>query len=272
MVIPSRRERALFWAFGKRLAPEHGPWVAEQLCSADFQRRRIVGVVALQLVLIVVPQLAFYLGDRERYHLLVVAGLLLGLGLSARARRRPLSVVQRDRLLGHHGLDLHGAPACRVSSWRSEPWLGAKVSGLLIAQVVLVSIGVGYLIDHDERFPCRSVPPGTLVAIQSLLGVDGVDGVHSVVRLGAHLRDARQVNLGLEGLDVVAATVVDVDGTTVGPAVWQVSAPSALLGLTAYNISAYDGTARALTPSTGYNPGPGQPRSDRALECAREAS
>lgn len=82
----------------------------------------------------------------------------------------------------------------------------------------------------------------------------------------------QRVNSGLDGLYYIAAYVSGAPGVLAKrPAVWRVIEPGGALPVPELNIAAYNDTARAVTPVTGFasDSGP-DTQTQWALRCAEQ--
>src|SRR3954463_1030293 len=69
VVVPPRGTRWRFWAIGTRVDPMYRPWVAEQITQPDYARRRLWPTIALQTVLIIIPQTLLAIAAHSRLRL-----------------------------------------------------------------------------------------------------------------------------------------------------------------------------------------------------------
>src|SRR3954464_8198349 len=71
VVVPPRGTRWRFWAIGTRVDPVYRPWVAEQITQPDYTRRRLWPFIALQTVLVLIPQTLLAVASHSRLRLIV---------------------------------------------------------------------------------------------------------------------------------------------------------------------------------------------------------
>ena len=280
--VPPSATRFWFWTFGRRVHTLYRPWVAEQLADPAYQRRRLGPVLALQVVLIVIPQTLLALAAHSRARLLIPVGLLVfyavysGLML---ARHKPLSPSAQRRLLAYHGVTADGRLVTPISAFDASP-LGRTGFALLCAQLVVFTTGVVVVTDHIVTV--RSCHPLAVADATALAAVVGQPGAGAgtgfgnpapIVRPGTPLVAAREVDGGLPGLRFVAAYVPTASGKLVGPAVWRIIDPRTQLNPSETSaVNAWNALARQITPSTGYGFGtPEDPTVGRARDCAKAA-
>ena len=274
--IPPPSARRAFWVLGRRLAPEHRPWVAEQITAPDYARRRMRSVLGLQVVLIVLPQLLLAVTVGSRLNLGVAAVTLVAFVVVAAVTRRGLTSTETARLLAHHGVTAGGEVVPPTSAWDAS-WLSPAAAGLLVVLLVVLISGIVVVADRylsPDR--CRVASDPEVAAVEALLGRTMLQGGPPSPPLfeGARLERAQRVETGLEGVSYVAA---EVRGTRsaglVGPAVWRVIVPGGVFPVTEVDVSAADQLARALTPVAGYSTStPPDRLVQQAHECAREAA
>lgn len=281
---PPALSRFLFWAVGRRVQPEHRPWVAEQLASPDYKRRRLLPLLGWQVLVLVGPVTSdLRLSGGSRVLLLAATGGVLVFDLvflSVLLRRRPrLTDRERRLLLAYHGVTADGAIAPTASAWDTNP-LGRAGTALLAVQVLVLGSGVAVVVDDvSARRACHVPAAAVVLALDEAVGRPGpTAGVPfgdppSPALPGARLSSVRQVDTGVSGVHVLAGYVRDRSGVLLGPAAWRVIDPFSPLDLTGVvDISAYDALARAITPTLGYTVAePVDPAVARAAGCARRA-
>lgn len=284
VLVPPRKERLRFWAFGLRQAPEYRPWVYEQVTSPGYAARRMRALLLLQLVCVVIPQGLFAIDEQSLVRAVLPASLL---GMFAFFALRPprMRPAQQQRMLAYHGLSPDGRFIEPVSPWAENP-LGKAGLALLVAQVLVLASGIAVV--YDRSISCDAVPAASLAALQEVIGMPDPGAVFGVrrtfpgqpddppaydVEVGSRPLFARQVDTPLAGLHYVAAYVRDRHGRLLGPAIWRVIQPNTTFSLQTYDVAAADVTARRLTPSSGAEFSP-RPTSlmGKARSCARWAN
>ncbi|MGZ6826836.1 MAG: hypothetical protein ACXVGH_08580 [Mycobacteriales bacterium] len=281
---PPRVSRFLFWAVGRRVPPEHRPWVAEQLARPDYRRRRMLPLLGWQSLVLVGPLASnLRLSGAPSVLVLAATGGVLALDLvllSVLLRWRPeLSDRERRLLLAYHGVTADGALAPPTSAWDTNP-LGRVGTALLAVQVLVLASGVAVVVDVvSARRGCHLPAAAVVLALDDAVGRPGPTAAApfgdppSIALPGARLSSARQVDTVFSGVHVLAGYVRDRSGGLLGPAAWRVIDPlSPLNPTTRSSISADDALARAITPTLGYTTAvPADPAVARAGECARAA-
>lgn len=273
--LPPRRARAAFWVLGRRLAPEHRPWVAATLTAPGFARRRLRAVLALQAVFVVVPQLVIAATGGGSFNVLLAAGVLTGTVVGSLLGARASRPQDLRRLLAHYGVTADGQVVEPVSFWRSSP-VTPWTAGLLAVSIGVLATGVVVVADrYVSPDRCRTPDPAAVRAVESLLGRTTLVGGPPLPPLfdGGSLQSAQRVNTPFDGLSYLSGYVVPGAGTQrIGPAVWRVVAPGGDFPVPEITVIATDGTAHSVTPTAGYvaDSRP-DPLVARARECARLA-
>jgi hypothetical protein len=279
---PPSTTRFWFWTLGRRVDPLYRPWVAEQIADPRFLRRRLGPLIAMQVVLIVIPQTLLAWSDHSRLRLLLPAGLLLVYAVSAGivlARRKPLSPSAMRRLLAYHGVTADGQVVAPLSAFDVSP-LGRTGFVLLCAQLVVFATGAVIVTDHVVTArSCHRLAAANATALAAVVGepvetaAAGFGDPAPIVPPGTPLLAAREVDTPLRGVHFVAGYVRDATGSLVGPAVWRLIDPLTQLNPTdTPGVSAWNELGRQITPSTGYgSTTPEDPAVERARECAKAA-
>lgn len=274
--LPPWRARAAFWVLGRRLPPEHRPWVAATVTAPGFTRRRLRAVLALQTLFVVVPQLAFAATGGGWFNV-IFAGLVLiasaGGYLLAERLSRPEDL---QRLLAHYGVTADGQVVEPVSFWRTSgvtPW----TAGLLAVSIGVLVTGIVVVADrYVSPDRCRTPDPAAVRAVEALLGRTTLQGGPPSPPLfdGGSLQAAQRVNTPLDGLSYLSGYVVPGPGEeSVGPAVWRIIEPGGVFPVTQLNVAAADESAREVTPTAGYaSNSPPDPLAARARDCVRIGS
>lgn len=271
--LPPWRARAAFWLLGRRLAPEHRPWLAATLTAPDFSRRRLHAVLALQAIFVVPPQLVLALRGGGWFPLLLVGLVLLATAAGALLGSRLSRPQDLQRLLAHYGVTADGRVVEPVSFWRSSrvtPW----TAGLLAVSIGVLVTGVVVVADqYVSPDRCRSADPEAVRAVEAALGTTTLPGGPAAPPLftGGSLRSAQRVDTAFDGLSYLSAYVAPGPGQErLGPAVWRITEPGGVFSVPELSILAVDATAHAVTPTVGYSVGGApDPLADRARECVR---
>ena len=259
---------------GRRLRPEHRPWVAAQITAPSFASKRTRGILPMQVLFIVVPQLLIAATTGSWLNLLIAGFGLVGFGLAVVLFRESLTADQTRRLLAHHGVTADGALVQPVSLWQTSR-LGRSATALLAVSILVLGTGVIVVGDHfvsPDR--CRSVSAVQVAAVEALLGQTMVQGGPASPPLfqGAQLQHAQRVDGGLAGMSYLSAYVSGTPGADrVGPAVWRILEPGGALPVQRIDVSAVDLPAQELTPTAGYSTStPPEPLVAKARRCARD--
>lgn len=278
VLVPPPRTRFWFWSVGVRLAPEYRPWVAQQIASPGYPRRRLWPSLALQTVLVVIPQTALALAAHSRLRL-IAPGALIVLYAVVVVRSKTLPQAARRRLLAYHGVAADGTLRDPVSARLTNP-LGKAGIVLLSAQVLIFSSGVAVAADRiAARRACHLLPAADMAALAAAVGqpvptaATAFGAPDPIVAPGTPLVAAREVDGGLDGVHFAAAYARDPSGRIVGPAVWRIIDPATILNPGARpDVGAQDTLARQITPNTGYGfNSPEDPALAKARDCAKAA-
>jgi hypothetical protein len=237
--------------------------------------------IALQVVLVVIPQTLLALSADNGIRLWFPAGLLLfyvGYAGIVLVRRKPLSPGAQRRLLAYHGVTADGRVVAPVSAFDLSP-LGRTGFVLLCAQLVVFVTGAVIVTDHVVKVrSCHPLAAANEAALTAYVGLppvaSGFGRPAAIVQPGTPLVAAREVDSVLEGVHFVAAFVPAATGGLAGPAVWRIIDPGTQLNPSGTPaVSAWSGLARQITPSTGYGYNtPEDPIVDRARDCATAAA
>ena len=157
------------WLFGRRVEPQWRPWVAERVTRPGYLLRRQGTVFAIQLVLVVIPQLLLSLADERPWRRIVfsaILGVAFAIGVLGARRKPEMQVV---RLLAYYRVTADGRPREPVSAWRlmgySSPISTPAVSGLLVAQFVMLASGAAIVLNHyTSPGRCQTAPAGSIGA------------------------------------------------------------------------------------------------------------
>ncbi|MDX6199566.1 MAG: hypothetical protein QOJ79_2717 [Actinomycetota bacterium] len=283
VAVPPPGTRFWFWTFGRRVEPTYRPWVAEQIADPRYFRRRLGPSIAMQVVLVVIPQALLAWGEHSRWRLIPPGGLLLfyaGYAATVSARRKQLSPAGQRRLRAYHGVTADGRVVPTISAFDVSP-LGRVGFVLLCTQLVVFATGVVIVTDHVvTQRSCHELTAGDARALQAVIGepvpaaAAAFGAPAPIVAAGTPLVAAREVvDDGFPGIRFVAAYVRDTRGRLIGPAVWRIIDPMTQLNPSgSLDVSAQESRAREITPSTGYgfsNPESAASRAARA--CAKSA-
>lgn len=256
--VPPRRTRLGFWLLGRRVPVEHRPWAAQQILAADFQRRRLRAVLALQVAVVAVPQAVLAATSGGLFNLglavLVAGGFVLALRFSP-----AMTPAQQARLLAHQGVTADGELVPPVPLWHGSG-VSPAASAVLVVNVVVLGAGIVVVGDRfvsPDR--CRSAPPAAVAALEAQLP-------------GARLEAPQRVSTVFDGVYYVAGQVPTGSGPT-RTAVWRVIEPGSTFDLTERDVTAVDPAAQELTPRLGTTVvDDDEPLLDKARSCVREAA
>jgi hypothetical protein len=285
VAVPPRSTQFWFWAMGRRVAPLYRPWVAEQIVSRDYTRRRLWPLLAIQAVLVVIPQTVLVFTSHNRVQFIAPVALLvfyIGYAGYATLRPKPISAPMRRRLLAYHGVTADGTltePVSAWSLWATNPF-GKSGLALFVVQVVVFVSGVTIAADWTiARRACHVLPAADAAALSTVVGQPVPEAAAAfgapapIVAPEARLIAAREVDAGIPGIHYVAAYVPGPSGRLIGPAVWRVIDPRTVLNAdVVVHVDAQDFLARQITPTTGYSSSqPPDRRLDQARDCAKRA-
>ena len=272
MPAPPLRLRLLFWVFGRRMPPAYRRWAGEQITAPGFSRRRMRGVLGLQVLVVALPQAALAATGGGAVNLVVAVALAAVFALAARFSPET-TPAQRERLLAHQGVTAEGQLVPPVPLLAGTGWSPAAVAALVANAAVLVT-GIVVVADrYVSPDRCREAPAAQVAALEAVVGrpLPGV-APPDVAAGTARLAQAQRVDSAFDGIYYLAADVRAGDGRALGPAVWRVIEPGAVLPVLQTDISAADPAARALTPTLGYSAStPQDPLVAKARACVRGA-
>lgn len=257
--LPPWRDRWAFWVLGRRLAPDHRPWIAATLTAPGYRRRRLRAVLVLQTVFVVVPQLVLALTGGGRVHLLLAVFAVLAVALGTLLGSRLAGPGEVQRLLAHYGVTADGQVVEPVSFWRSSR-VTPRTAGLLAVSIGVLVTGVVVVADaYVSPDRCRAADPAAVRAVEAVLD-------------GGRLQSAQRVDTPLDGLSYLSA-YVESGSDRVGPAVWRVTEPGGVFSVPELTVFAADGPAHVVSPTIGYAVGgEPDPLAERARECVRAAA
>lgn len=271
MPVPPLRARLLFWVLGTRVRPEHRPWAAQQITAPGFSRRRMRGVLALQVAVVALPQALLAATSGGWFNLVLALGIVAVFAVASRFAPAT-TPAQQQRLLAHQGVTATGELVPPVSLWALSP-LTRSATVVLVANSLVLGTGIVVAADRfvsPDR--CRDAPAARVATIDGLLGRSLPDGPPAPVAPGtARLERTQRVNTVFDGIYYLAGEVRAADGRRLGPAVWRVIEPGSVLPVPEPDISAVDPAARELTPTLGSSPSEDASLVDKVRSCVRDA-